>query len=731
MSDLIADILYRSADTLGSPLPYTFFSKLLNMSIPACVLAGVVILLRLCLKKLPRKYICILWAMVGLRLICPFGIASPTSVFNLLPTETDRTGQLEVFQYNGKSEKPLLQFEVPATVADNTSSDSVTFGTRTADVYLPTLVSVWLCGTAGMLLYAVLSVHRLKKKTAASILLRENIYICDAVGSPFILGVLRPRIMLPSGLEERTKEYVLTHERAHLRRHDHLWKPLAYLLLSVYWFHPILWAAYLLLCRDIEAACDESVLGALDRDGVASYSEALLDCAVRRRRITVCPVAFGETNVKGRVKRAVSYKKATLLAVCVAVLVCATVAVCFLTDPAKSATARITPEEEAFFHQCVMEHNADLSSHADDTYPNEAHGIFGVERKGAETTVYAWVLYQRWSLTDAGLRAVSGSHIATAVTMEQQTDGSFLLAEYWEPRDGSYYPADLKAKLPHTILQRLWKTELDESRFDATQKDAERHFGFLCDDKAVFHGKIIAFQDGAMLVTQTDGAETGARFLIPIENMPSSPEPQLGEELEVLYNGCAVEEDPAQLCGITSIRIIRRADGTEVRSSVYLDTAGNELTVGAADGSISVNGTVYYPTERALLLEPDIDSIRYVKLPLPGGRTVGAWLRIADDTIAAQIGFEWYEYRERHSVSAAAICIDDILYLDSGKELSFEPEESSIEYAEIPFGKTGMSITAFVILEKGVKAACRVGDVWYEFPAQGAVTPEEPITVPD
>ena len=314
---------------------YSLFTRLINMSLVAGIMVLVILVLRLLLKKAPKKFICLLWALVALRLIFPFSFSSSLSAFNLLDFDTNENGQVEYFQYNGKTEKPKLSFSYPGLVNDNLSPDSMTVGTRTSDVYLPPFVYVWAFGVCVMSAHAAISWLKLRSETSASVKSSGNIYVCDDIDSPFILGIVSPRIYLPSGMDEAAKKSVIAHEKAHLRRRDHWWKPLGYLLLSVYWFNPFLWLAYALLCRDIEAACDEKVIENMDKESISSYSEALLSCAVSRRMITACPVAFGETDVKGRIKNVLNYRKPAFWIVCLTVILCIGAAVCLLTDPAK------------------------------------------------------------------------------------------------------------------------------------------------------------------------------------------------------------------------------------------------------------------------------------------------------------------------------------------------------------------------------------------------------------
>ena len=320
---------------------YEVFTKLLNMSLMASILVLIIIVLRFALKKAPKKYICILWALVALRLICPFSISSVFSAYNMLDKNTISSGQVEYFEYNGKTEKPQLTFEVPALVNDNYSPDSMTVGTKTSGVYMPTVVYIWLFGIIAMAAYAIVSYAGLHKEVKASIKKDDNVYVCDEISSPFILGFIRPRIYLPSGIGEEVREHVVAHEKAHIKRLDYIWKPLGFVLLSVYWFNPVMWIAYIFLCKDIEGACDEKVISQMDKESIASYSQALLTCAAQRRMITACPIAFGETDVKGRIKNVLNYKKPAFWIICISIVSCIVVAVCFLTNPKKDKNCEV------------------------------------------------------------------------------------------------------------------------------------------------------------------------------------------------------------------------------------------------------------------------------------------------------------------------------------------------------------------------------------------------------
>ena len=307
------------------------FLKLLNLSISASWLVLVVLALRLVLKRAPKWVNVLLWGMVALRLMLPFSIESALS---LIPSA--ETVSPEVVRFD-----PAPTITSGVTIIDNAVNPSLSESFAAAPLasvnplYVWTYLAgwVWLIGLAAMLLYALVSYLRLRRRVSASIPLWENIYVCDEVPSPFILGIVRPRIYLPSALDEAQRGSVLSHERAHLARRDHWWKPLGFALLAVYWFNPLLWLAYTLLCRDIELACDERVLCGMDAGQVKDYSSALLACSVPRRMLAACPLAFGEVGVGARVKNALRYKKPAFWVVAASVAVCVVVAVCFLTDP--------------------------------------------------------------------------------------------------------------------------------------------------------------------------------------------------------------------------------------------------------------------------------------------------------------------------------------------------------------------------------------------------------------
>lgn len=308
------------------------FLKLVNMSITGSFLVAAVIVLRLLLRKAPKAIHCALWAMVAIRLICPF---SPESALSLMPKHDPIT--TESFQSELVSPSPSVEH---GFVAYESSTGEITYsGTVTVDhtggpfPFLLWLTGIWLAGMGLMLLYAAESYLKICRKAVPSIPIGNGVWICDRIDTPFILGLIRPRIYLPSALDSADADFVLAHERAHLARKDHWWKPLGFALLGIYWFNPVLWLAYILLCRDIEMACDEKVVKTMGIDEKKSYATALLNCSLPRHWIAACPLAFGEVGVKQRVKNVLHYKKPAFWIILISVVLCITAAVCLLTDP--------------------------------------------------------------------------------------------------------------------------------------------------------------------------------------------------------------------------------------------------------------------------------------------------------------------------------------------------------------------------------------------------------------
>ena len=308
------------------------FLKILNLSYSASWLILAIIAVRLFIKKAPKWITCLLWGLVALRLLIPFSLESAIS---LLPSSEVVPADI-VTNENPHIDSGIYVFNSAVNpVIETTMAPVETASVSPMQIAVEIACLVWLIGVLAMAVYAFISYARVLRGVRESAYLSDGVMECDDVKSPFILGLIHPIIYVPSGLDSETLELVLAHERAHLSRRDHIWKPLGFALLSVYWFNPLSWIAYVLLCRDIESACDEKVIQGKGTDYMAAYSQALLDCSVQRRRIAACPVAFGETGVKMRIKNVLNYKKPAFWIIIVSLAVCAVLAVCFLTNPKK------------------------------------------------------------------------------------------------------------------------------------------------------------------------------------------------------------------------------------------------------------------------------------------------------------------------------------------------------------------------------------------------------------
>lgn len=306
------------------------FLKLVNLSISASWLILAVLVLRVVLKKAPKWVMPLLWGVVALRLVCLFSIESALS---LIPSAETIPSEIVT-----ETREPVLYEQATLDIVTNPTLPSaaevpVGVSRQQAQVDFNIYSVLWFAGMAALLVHALVSAGKLKRKLATAILLRDNIYESEFVDSPFVFGVVKPNIYLPMHMDEGTAAYVIAHERAHLARRDHWWKVLGYLVLALHWFNPLVWVAYILFCRDIELACDEKVVKGLDGAARADYSQALLSCAAPKRAVAACPLAFGEGNIKTRVKSALHYRKPAFWVAAAAVLAVVIVAVCFLTNP--------------------------------------------------------------------------------------------------------------------------------------------------------------------------------------------------------------------------------------------------------------------------------------------------------------------------------------------------------------------------------------------------------------
>ena len=689
------------------------FLKIVNMSISASWLVVAVLILRLVLKKAPKWVNVLLWGIVVVRLICPFSFESALSLIPSAETFPEKI-------ISG----PSFDVQTGITPIDNRINDylgdryfeGVTVPANNGNNVMAILTIVWIIGILLLATYTIISYQRLNRKVDTAVHYKDNIFQSENVSSPFVLGIINPRIYLPFSMNEQDMEHVVAHEQAHIRRKDHWWKPLGFFLLTIHWFNPLIWWAYVLLCRDIELACDEKVIKGLSNEQRADYTQALVACSVNRRMIAACPLAFGEVGVKERVKSVMNYKKPAFWVIIIAVIVCVGVAICFLTNPKQDRyTLRIvvpagsqeefvyTDEEVSAIRNSIKIWSGDglgdtevLLSPVNKTTETGytatylTHGmpvefdaekntwfkigvnmqnstnediIVYVEVENVEVrivdeinSVIEWFDYletpdeMKWdgsleiSLTefpDVTFRWTSGEMLAVK--------GSKSTSLYTGMPIWNAYFCDLTGDgLPELCSTISWGSGMIDNRvtiydyangasyelydrgcFDFTLRFNEAD-GYLYVDKRkyntdelvetgrlvfknhciqiegfsneahqVFQAEILEIHGGHYLVKPVEGSwelNSADRIEVPIRNAHPSPEPEIGDVIEIEYSGEILETYPARIADVYGIKIIKEAETWDlipmvmVNGTLYLDTGHEskiEARCGVMDGEIT------------------------------------------------------------------------------------------------------------------------------------------------
>jgi len=381
------------------------FLNTVNRSITAGILILLILLLRLLFRKAPKRIHVLLWGLAAVRLICPFSFESS---YSLMPKtdwiELERTAYETVIEVSGVPDGiPFGEDSASDTDATIRYSPSPLITEPSGDSRAVVILSrIWIAGTAIMLLYLTCSYLRVYRHIRTAEVFENNIYTSETVTSPFVFGWIRPRICLPEAMDAVNMSFVIAHEEAHILRRDHWWKPFGFLLLSVYWFHPLLWLAYILFCRDIEMACDERVIKDYTDLQRADYSEALLECSVKRRTISACPLAFGEAGVKARVRSVLYYREPASLTGELAVAVCLAAAVCFLTDPVTDDSLNsLYAEPEPVMEIRIWQRNEKETLDYPDIHPNHRffYDVVPLQLKEGETIETSAVPRTVWNDT--------------------------------------------------------------------------------------------------------------------------------------------------------------------------------------------------------------------------------------------------------------------------------------------------------------------------------------------
>lgn len=440
------------------------FLSFVNRSITAGWMILPVLCLRWCLRNFRSKdLICILWGLVGLRLALPFSLPTP---FSLVPSaQTIPTDIIYASSPAIDTGLSTLNQAVNPMLLASFSPDPAA-SANPLQILLALAALIWVIGIALFALYALISLLRLRHRLAEAVPVGENVWVCDHIASPFLLGLTHPRIYLPSSLDSQTAASVIAHEHAHLARHDPIWKAVGFVLLALYWFHPLVWVAYVLFCRDMELACDARATRDFSPAERKTYAEALLACSLPHAGRSFCPLAFGEIGVKSRIRVLLQGKKPSHFLVVVTVSIIAILAVCFLTDPvpsdpSESSTSALALTDEVISDVILTHYNAHST---EDLLCTESHiPLLTTYRQNDDesikVTAYLMVLYLELARDGDWFHEQSGSHIPTALTFHVQPDGSCTLTEYWEPDDGSLYAPEVRTRFPADIAERALDTQ--------------------------------------------------------------------------------------------------------------------------------------------------------------------------------------------------------------------------------------------------------------------------------
>ena len=519
------------------------FLKIINMSISASWLILAVLILRLVLKKAPKWVNVLLWGIVAVRLICPLSFESALSLIPSAETFPEKI-------ISG----PSFDIQTGISPVDNRINDylgdryfeGVTVPTNNGNSIMTILTIVWTIGILLLVAYTVISYWRLHREIDTAVRYKDNIFQSENVSSPFVLGLIKPRIYLPFKLDGQNLEHVLAHEKAHIHRKDHWWKPLGFLLLIIHWFNPLMWLAYVLLCRDIELACDEKVIKELGNEQRADYTQALVACSVNRRMIAACPLAFGEVGVKERVKSVMNYKKPAFWVIILAVIACVIVAVCFLTNPKQdSYTLRIvvpagSQEEFVYSHEEVSTIKNTIKIWSGDGL-GDTEVLLSPVNKTTETGYTATYLTRGMPVE---FDAEKDTWFKIGVNMQNPTDEDIIV---------------------YVEVENVAVRISDESTPDRMRFEAE----------------ILEIYDGNYLVKPVEGSwelNSADRIEVPIRNAHPSPEPEIGDVIEIEYSGEILETYPARITEVFSIRVVKEAETwalipmVMVNGTLYLDT---------------------------------------------------------------------------------------------------------------------------------------------------------------
>jgi beta-lactamase regulating signal transducer with metallopeptidase domain len=433
------------------------------MSLTASYVILFVILVRLVLKKAPKVISYALWGVVAFRLLCPFSFEG---MFSLLPVSVTPIPYDIAYQQNPQINSSIIA--VDAYINRALPYPSVEASVNPLQIYTFLGAYIWVLGIAVMIVYSVTSVLTLKCRLRSVRHIKRNVYETNNLKTPFVLGIFRPRIYIPAGLTAEEKSHIILHENTHIRRYDHIIKPFAFFVLSIHWFNPLVWIAFILMSSDMEFSCDEKVINKMGAEIKKAYSASLLSLAMGKRILNGSPLAYGEGNVRGRIKNVLNYRKPSFRITILAVIAVVVVSIGLLANPKNAEEAPSINKthinasiNRGDLDSCVADavktfntnqyHNADFAA--------EAHTILKTIKNGSTTKVYAMALYMEFGFAGSGFFETGGSHMPVEITFEKRATGEYELKEYWTPQEGSHYAPSIKGKFPSDIYEDALDTQ--------------------------------------------------------------------------------------------------------------------------------------------------------------------------------------------------------------------------------------------------------------------------------
>lgn len=561
------------------------FLKILQMSISSSLLVLAVLLLRLVLKKAPKWVNVLLWGLVAVRLIVPVSFQSS---FSLVPNEL-ADGQLLsqiADSYLGQPETILVYDNNAADPQKNpvasfeVESGSLKPAKTVENTVFPVLGAIYYAGVALMILYTLVSFLLLRRKVATAVLLRDNIYQSEYVDSPFVLGVLKPKIYLPYRMGVQSQVHVIAHEQAHIRRKDHWWKPFGFVLLALHWFNPLMWLGYILLCRDIELACDEKVIKQMDSETKADYTNALVACSINRRRIAACPLAFGEVGVKARVKSVMNYKKPAFWIIAASIIICGVVAACFLTNPMDRFCMSKLKNDEINMPG-ILDDITDMVV----TY----EGVHIVCSEHADRNRF---------LATIDKIEVSADPISLDRSEDRDKDFTIMVNANTEIHFNKSFTEfwvddHVKPSLSHRILNPGTAKELllDFNHADSSVGSLKDPVIIVPNNHSQLRATVLEVHDSYLLVSPEGGtpeSSTADKIEVSIKNKEVWPIPSVGDTVLIIYDGNVQETYPARIPNVYRVEI-QNLDSNPVET-----VCGNfKIYFKNSDGTWQVGGRNY------------------------------------------------------------------------------------------------------------------------------------------